>query len=45
MYHVIADNAFPYRVCMGQQDSGSVCVSSRGDDGAITIRNWHPVDE
>lgn len=43
MYHVIADNAFPYRVCSGQQDSGSVCVSSRGDDGAITIRDWHPV--
>ena len=43
MYHVIADNAFPYRVCSGQQDSGSVCVSSRGDDGAITIRDWHPI--
>ncbi len=43
MYHVSADNAFPYRVCSGQQDSGSVCVSSRGDDGAITIRDWHPV--
>ena len=43
MYHVSTDNAFPYRVCSGQQDSGSVCVSSRGDDGAITIRDWHPV--
>ena len=37
------DNAFPYRVCGGQQESGSVCVASRGDDGQITFRDWHPV--
>ena len=43
MYHVNADNAFPYRVCGGQQESGSACVSSRGDDGQITFRDWHPV--
>jgi hypothetical protein len=43
MYHVSTDNAFPYRVCGGQQESGSACVSSRGDDGAITMREWHPV--
>lgn len=43
MYHVIADNAFPYRVCGGQQESGSACVSSRGNDGQITFREWHPV--
>jgi len=43
VYHVAADNAFPYRVCSGQQESGSVCVSSRGNDGAITFREWHPV--
>ncbi|MBZ5560012.1 MAG: glycoside hydrolase [Acidobacteriia bacterium] len=43
MYHVNADNAFPYRVCGGQQESGSACVSSRGDDGMITFREWHPV--
>ena len=30
MYHVNADNAFPYRVCGGQQESGSACVASRG---------------
>src|SRR5438552_12760266 len=39
----MADNAFPYRVCGGQQDSGSVCVASRGNDGQITFREWHPV--
>jgi photosystem II stability/assembly factor-like uncharacterized protein len=43
MYHVTADNAFPYRLCSGQQESGSACVSSRGDDGQITFREWHPV--
>ena len=43
MYHVIADNAFPYRVCSGQQESGSACVSSRGNYGAISVRDWLPV--
>ncbi len=43
MFHVNADNAFPYRVCGGQQESGSACVASRGDDGAITFRDWRPV--
>jgi photosystem II stability/assembly factor-like uncharacterized protein len=42
MFHVTADNAFPYRLCGGQQDSGSACVPSRGADGAITFRDWHP---
>ncbi|HEY2025555.1 MAG TPA: glycosyl hydrolase [Gemmatimonadaceae bacterium] len=42
-YHVTADNAFPYRLCGGQQESGSACVSSRGDDGEVTFRDWHPV--
>jgi photosystem II stability/assembly factor-like uncharacterized protein len=43
MYHASTDNAFPYRVCGGQQESGSACVRSRGDDGEITFREWHPV--
>jgi photosystem II stability/assembly factor-like uncharacterized protein len=43
MYHVNADNDFPYRLCGGQQESGSACVRSRGNDGEITIRDWHPV--
>src|SRR5262249_15028160 len=42
MFHVTADNAFPYRLCGGQQDSGSACVPSRGADGRITFRDWHP---
>src|SRR5882762_5141107 len=43
LYHVSADNAFPYRLCSGQQESGSVCIASRGNDGQITFREWHPV--
>ena len=43
VYHVTADNAFPYRLCGGQQDSGSACVDSRGNDGEITFHDWHPV--
>jgi len=42
-YHVITDNAFPYNVYGGQQESGSVGIASRGNDGAITFREWHPV--
>ncbi len=42
-YHVITDDRFPYRVYGGQQESGSAEVLSRGNDGAITFRDWHPV--
>jgi photosystem II stability/assembly factor-like uncharacterized protein len=43
LYHVGITNTFPYRVCAGQQESGSVCILSRGNDGEITFRDWHPV--
>ncbi len=42
-YHAITTNTFPYRICGGQQESGSACTLSRGNDGAITFRDWHPV--
>lgn len=42
VYHVNTDNSFPFRVCSGQQDSGSACVSSRGNWGEITERDWLP---
>ncbi len=42
-YHVSTDNAFPYNVLGGQQESGSVSIASRGNDGSITFREWHPV--
>ncbi len=43
MYHVSADNSFPYNVYSGQQESGSVCIASRGNSGQITFRDWQPV--
>ncbi len=43
LYHVAATYGFPYQVCAGQQESGSVCISTRGNDGEITFREWHPV--
>ncbi len=42
-YHVSTDNSFPYNVLGGQQESGSVSISSRGNDGQVTFRDWHPV--
>ncbi|MGE0814493.1 MAG: WD40/YVTN/BNR-like repeat-containing protein [Vicinamibacterales bacterium] len=42
-YHVSTDTAFPYRVCGGQQESGSACIASRGDRGQITFHDWEPV--
>ena len=42
MYKVGIDNTWPYRVCGGQQDSGSACVLSRGNDGELTAHDWHP---
>ena len=44
MYHASTDNSFPYKVCGGQQDSGSACVDSRSNDGMITFRDWRPVN-
>src|SRR6059058_3859019 len=43
MFHVTADNRFPYWLYGGQQESGSAGVVSRSDDGEITFRDWHPV--
>lgn len=42
-YHVSTDNAFPYNVYGGQQESGSVGIASRSNDGYISYREWHPV--
>jgi photosystem II stability/assembly factor-like uncharacterized protein len=42
-YHVSTDNAFPYNVYGAQQESGSVGIVSRSNDGQITFHDWHPV--
>jgi photosystem II stability/assembly factor-like uncharacterized protein len=43
LYHVITNDEHPYWVYGGQQESGSAGVLSRGNDGAITAHDWHPV--
>ncbi len=42
-YHVITDTATPYRVYGSQQDSGTVAIASRSDDGAIDRTDWYDV--
>ncbi len=43
VYHLAADDRFPYWVYSGQQDSGTIGIASRSDYGAISYRDWHPV--
>ncbi len=43
LYHVAVTADVPYRLCSGQQESGSVCIASRGLDGTIGPREWRPV--
>ena len=42
-YHVITDTATPYRVYGPQQDSGTVAIVSRSDDGSIDRSDWYDV--
>lgn len=42
-YHVITDSATPYRVYGPQQDSGTVAIASRSDDGSIDRSDWYDV--
>ena len=42
MYHVSTSNEWPYKVCGGQQESGSACVYSRGNDGHISAATGTP---
>ncbi|HEY3972657.1 MAG TPA: hypothetical protein VGM18_06610 [Candidatus Sulfotelmatobacter sp.] len=42
-YHVITDSATPYRVYGPQQDSGTVAIVSRSDDGSIDRSDWYDV--
>jgi photosystem II stability/assembly factor-like uncharacterized protein len=40
LYHVSTDNGFPYWVYGGQQESGAIGISSRGNGGQISFREW-----
>jgi photosystem II stability/assembly factor-like uncharacterized protein len=42
IYHVAADNRFPYWLYGAQQDSGGVGVSTWAREGVLSFRNWEP---
>jgi photosystem II stability/assembly factor-like uncharacterized protein len=42
-YHVTTDTATPYRVYGAQQDSGTVAIASRSDNGSIDRGDWYDV--
>jgi photosystem II stability/assembly factor-like uncharacterized protein len=42
IYHVAADNRFPYWLYGAQQDSGGVAVSTWSRMGTLSFRNWEP---
>jgi len=43
VYHIAADNSFPYWIYATQQDAGAIATSSRGNLGTITPIDWKPV--
>jgi len=42
-YHVITDNRTPYYLYGSQQDSSSVAIASRSDEGYIGRQDWYAV--
>jgi photosystem II stability/assembly factor-like uncharacterized protein len=45
VYHLAADNRFPYWLYGAQQDSGAVGVRTWSRMGALTFRDWEPICE
>jgi hypothetical protein len=45
IYHVAADNRFPYWLYGAQQDSGGVGVSTWSRMSVLSFRNWEPICE
>jgi photosystem II stability/assembly factor-like uncharacterized protein len=45
IYHVSADNRFPYWLYGAQQDSGGVGVSTMSNEGVLSFRKWIPTCE
>jgi photosystem II stability/assembly factor-like uncharacterized protein len=43
IYHLSADNRFPYWLYGAQQDSGAVGVSTWSREGVLTFRDWKPI--
>jgi photosystem II stability/assembly factor-like uncharacterized protein len=44
IYHVAADDSFPYWIYATQQDTGAIRTRSRGNYGAVTMFDWNSVN-
>lgn len=44
LYHLSADNSYPYWVYATQQDAGAIRTRSRGNYGAVTMFDWNSVN-
>ena len=44
VYHISADNSYPYWVYATQQDAGAIRQRSRGNYGAVTMFDWNSVN-
>ncbi|MEO8359777.1 MAG: tetratricopeptide repeat protein [Vicinamibacteria bacterium] len=44
IYHVAADDSFPYWIYATQQDAGAIRTRSRGNFGAVTMFDWNSVN-
>ncbi|MDH5235560.1 MAG: hypothetical protein OEW77_11425, partial [Gemmatimonadota bacterium] len=44
LYHIAADNSFPYWIYTTQQDAGAIRTRVRGNYGAVTIFDWNSVN-
>ncbi len=43
IYHIAADNEFPFRLYGDQQDNSSLSISTAGRSGGVGIEDWNPV--
>lgn len=44
LYHLSADNSWPYWVYATQQDAGAIRTRVRGNYGAVTVFDWNSVN-
>ncbi len=44
LYHLSADNSYPYWVYATQQDAGAIRTRARGNFGAVTMFDWNSVN-
>jgi len=43
IYHIAADDQFPFRLYGAQQDNSSISIATAGQSGGVGIEDWNPV--